>query len=520
MMAVTAIIAVTVTTSTVNALGTTSATRASGQARAAAEAGIDTARVNVQSASCASTGVSLSDPGFDYTLFRSDDSHPTATDWDVGCPDATTKYVRVLSNGQAQSRGVAGHDSGDDVQLEAIYAWISNTVPTPSLQPAVFAYQMEGALKNFELTSSSGSIKSDLLIKKGNVLCSNGARIEGDVILGEGYASLDRCVVKGSLHVSGYVIAHHADTVIDGNMTVNGIGVASGANVVALTSGAVVKGNVYAGGNVFVDEKQVQQDVTVAGTSSSVLKVGKKGIISGRAISSGSITAESGGKITGAQSPNTGGLAAVPLPQLPNWTDIDMGYPANTYVGYVTIPWVGDCSVGSSHAFWEGLPVASTLYPNLIVDARACGENGLKITSSSKPIAINGNVAFFAYSYDLDSATVTSATPDLRYLWFNVPDEIHDAQPSCKYPGTITRMNTEFDTASNIAAMVYTPCKIKVDRDNWRGHIYGGTIEFKEQAQMTYVQVGLPGYDLKTGTPLPPPQPPVLGSLVSMRELG
>src|SRR5687768_16719594 len=80
-MAVTAIIGVTIVTATVNGMAVTSAAKAGIQARAAAEAGIDRALVDIQG-TCVTAYESTTEPHFEYEL-----AYRTGTNaWINGCP--------------------------------------------------------------------------------------------------------------------------------------------------------------------------------------------------------------------------------------------------------------------------------------------------------------------------------------------------------------------------------------------------------------------------------------------------
>lgn len=517
--AVTAVVSLTVVASTVNGLGFTSSTRAGVQARAAAEAGIDQAVADIQG-SCVSTFASTTDPIFTYDLAYSILS--TTPTWVAGCPTNAATLVRVRSTGSAANPGVAGADAGDERTVEAIYANVPLFVEVPQVDPAVYAHTMEGVFKNFVLNSSTDDISADVHIKNGNVVCENGATIDGDVVLANGYVDLNRCDVLGTIHASQYVDITGTGTVVTGDVIAMGEALLSG-NAVRLISGiGEVRGNVYSSGNVRIGDL-VKGNVGLSGTSANSVTIDSSGRVEGNVVSSGAATVN--GTVNGTVSTNFSGLNALTAPRVPEWTDVP--YPSSAWDGYTVVPWSGNCSIGNTHAFWTSLATLTSVSGNLVVDARSCGAAGLDFQNNIRDLTMNANISFIAWKFNIDKLTVKSNTPTAtRYLWFMVPDYTADEQPTCPSPvvaatpaGTITLTN-EADIQSTIAVMAYTPCKIISDRNNWRGQLYGGTMQFLQQAQLTYVPVGVPGVDFDSS--LPPildNNDSKLGSRVSIREL-
>lgn len=513
-MAVTAIIAVTVTASTVNSLGVTSSTRASVQARAAAEAGVDRALVDLQAA-CTTAFDSTTDPHYKYDLWYAMSS--TSPAWNHGCPPDDAKLIRILSTGYASSPGVAGVSSGDSRTVEAVYAYIPVYVEVPQIDPAVYAHTMEGVFRNFVLNTASASIAADVMIKNGNVVCSNGATIDGSVILANGYVDLDRCNVNGDVHVSQWVNVGGTGTIITGDIMALGQGVAAGAEAVRLRSGiGEVQGSVYSAGDVRIEDL-VRADVSLAGGSASEVRIDASGHVMGNVVSSGSI--DNDGIVDGTVTSGFTGLAALPAPRVPDWTDIP--YPSSSWDGYTEVMWSGSCSIDNAHAFWDSLATLTASTGNIVVNALGCGAAGLDFQNNIRNLVLSANISFVAWKFNVDKLVVDSNDTSTRYLWFAVPDQVDDDAPSCVGDAGGITLTSEADFQATIAAMVYTPCKITSDRNNWRGQYYGGSMEFLQQAVMTYVPVGVPGVDFDAS--LPPVMAlddALLGDRVSMRELG
>lgn len=528
---VTSVIGVTVVTATINGLGVTSSSRAGVQARAAAEAGVDRALVAIQG-SCVTTFTSTTNPRYRYDLTYSiSTSSPT---WVSGCPTNAATLVKITSIGYAANTTVTGASPSDNRTIEAIYANVPVYVEAPVTQPAVYANTMQGDFRSFVLNSSDASIAADVRIKNGNVICSNGATIDGSVLLGNGFIKLDRCDVNGAIHVSKYVDISGIGTVVKKDIIALGQGVAAGSDVVKLAQGiGEVRGSVNSSGNVQIDDL-VQGSVSLPGTAVNRVAIGNGGRVQGNVVSSGTVVVTGSGAIDGTTTTNFTGLAPLPAPRVPDWTDI--GYPRpSAWSGYTVIPWpttTSSCNIGTSNAFWDSLATRSATVGNIVVDARECGAAGLDFQNNIRNIQLSANITFIAWKFNVDKLVATTNSAVTRYLWFMVPDNYNDvgtdgrptptcpATPNPSTPvGTITLTN-EADIAPTIAAMVYTPCKIISDRNNWRGQLYGGTMEFLQQAQLTYVPVGVPGVNFDASLP------PILvlsssrlGGKVSLREL-
>jgi Tfp pilus assembly protein PilX len=519
LMLVTAIIAVTIVTATVHGLSVTSASRASVQSRAAAEAGIDVAVVGLKTPTdCATNGAvfeSTSSP-----VFRAAIEYESAGAWVPGCPPPSATQVRITSTGTAATPGVAGATSGNSSVLSATYNYIPDYVAIPHIDAAVYAHTMQGDLKSFNLDSENASLAADLQIKSGNVNCINGARIAGDVILGNGSATLKNCDVTGSIHASKSVSIDGNSTVF-GDVIAVGQGVTGGADVVAVAGGSSTAGDIYSGGNVTVsgNGSVAKRNITVAGTPSNRATVTSGGKVLGNVLSSGTATVsapQAGSSVSTAVE----GLQAPPVPLIPNWTDV--AYPSSTWAakGYEEVLWVGVCTVSKTHPMWATLSARTT---PTVVNALGCA-TGLKTDSNIDVLTLRTNIAFIAPQFDINKFDVIDANPDPSKpvsLWFIQPDNTADGVPTCAAPPGGVRLNNESDIPSTVSVMVYTPCKIFSDRNGFRGQLYGGEVQFTSQAKLTFVQVGIPGTDLSGGVP-----PTMvlesghLGNRVGVRELG
>lgn len=453
-MAVTAIIGVTLTAATINALGFTSSSRAAVQSRAAADAGIDVAIRNLRTTNgCVTDAAGMfksavgTVPAYSVRLEHLD----LALGWVVGCPDATSTSatstsVRITSTGTAQLNGVAGKTSGNSASVEAVYAFVPIIVQVPLDGVAVYAYKVDGVLKKFVLASVSNSVATSVMVKTGDVECSNGAKIGGDLVLGNGSANLDMCDVAGSIHVSKDATVNKSN--IGGNITATGL---------ATITNSVVGGTVTSG-------------------------------------------------------------PTVTAPVVPNW--VDVGFDPAKWIaqGYNVVNWTGSCSITKNNAAWTNL--ANYTQPTVINFMTACPTTDVTTSNSMDSVALNANLVFVAKQFTFDKLYFTSAVA--HQLSFIVPDNVADSSPTCAPPTGLTGqiyLTNEADFGLNIAAMIYTPCKVYSDRNGFRGQIFGGEIEFGQQAQLVFVPVGIAGVDLAAGVTVPKITGAELGSLASRRQL-
>ena len=450
-MSVIAIISVTVLSATMNAMGTTSSTRAGVQARAAAEAGVDVATVGLQTInSCASvSGVYTSATGA-HPQFESVVSFDAGAGWVTGCPTDDADLVRIMSTGTALSVGIAGATAGDEVTLEAIYNYEPIIVNVPLAGSAVYAHEIQGALKKFTLNSPSNSLATSVSIKHGNVDCTNGAKIGGDLILEDGSANLDMCDITGKLHVSGNATIYKSN----------------------------IGGDVKAGGSV--------------------------------SITGGSTV---GGSVTY-------GVSVAP-PVVPDWVNINGDASFWEPKGFTVVQWAGPCTIKGSTTDWKTTLEGFTT-PTVIDFRTACPNSALTVESSSVSATIKTNLVFVAEQFNFKKLYLVGSAPNTTAT-FVVPDkDMTDSVPTCLPPAPLDGsilMESEFDLGTNIAALIYTPCKITSMRDGFRGQMYGGEVEFEMQASLTFVPVTIPGVDFSNGVTEAVQSGAELGAYVSLREV-
>ncbi len=524
---VTAIIAVTVGSVSVNSLRFSNDSVAIVEARAAAEAGVTAAELALTT----TTGCSAASGVFTSTTtpkYRVEVSYDRGSGWIDGCPTNEATQVRFLSTGFANRMVLNGSRVEDGRVVEAVYQYIPEYVEVPDIDPAVYAYSIDGVLKKFVLDSADFTISADVQIKTGDFECSNNASVAGDVILADGGADLTSCTIAGTLHVT-------QDAGIDGGSLVTGDVIAGGAGItgtnpsVRIEAGTRVNGNVFAGGNVSVlsgSGSQVLGNVTATRDTSTRVIVANGSTIGGNVLTSGTI--QRSGTISGTQSTAVTGLQAPVAPRVPNWVDMPWAVTNTTQFQATTwyqqgftnlVKWpAGTCSIGSSDSRWAAL---STYTTPTVIDASDC-VGGITTNNNLSPnIALQTNIVFIADKFTFNKLYFASSSPSVnRKLYFIVPDNTANELPTCTGEAGNIYLTNEADIQSTVSAFLYSPCEIQSDRNGLRGQLYGGVIDFDQQAQMTYVPTSPPGIDFSAS--LPPVLQLVgayLGDRLSIREV-
>lgn len=500
--AVTAIIAVTVGTVTFNSLAVTNDSVASVEARAAAEAGVSFAEFALRGEEGCGDGVFESSVSPAYSVVT---AYNAGSGWVDGCPPAEATQVRFTSTGFAD-RGVFGSGvGGGEAVVEAVYQYIPEYVSIPSVDPAIYAYTIEGEIKNFILDSAE-NVAADIQIKEGNLLCQNAAKIAGDVILANGFANLTDCNVSGTVYASQHVHISGNGTRVQGDVIAAGGNPTTGtrnSDTAIVRAGATVNGSVFAGGNTRIlasSAARVDGNVTAARDTSTVVEVANQSRVQGNVLSSGTISAGNN-SIVGTRSTAVTSLAAPPAPNVPNWVDI----PYTTFAGstwqsegYTEVMWSGPCIVDSSHVFWQSLSLRTS---RTLVNALSCGSAGIELRNNiGIPLSVQADIAFIANKFTLDKFRAQPfPTNAQRKIYMIVPDNTINQQPTCAAGQGNILLTSESDFAAGISGFLYTPCKIQSDRDGFRGQFYGGQVEFNQQAKLTFIPSSPPGIDLSGG---------------------
>lgn len=507
LLGVTGVIAVTVGTVSVSSLQTTNGVAASVEARGAAEAGINAAELALRGAGgCPSSGSITRTTAPAYTV---EIQHDTGSGWADGCPPNTATQVRFVSTGLAERPTFGASDIGGERVVEAVYQYIPEYVEVPDIDPAVYAYSIDGVLQKFVLDSADFTISADVQIKTGDFECSNNASVAGDVILANGGADLTACTIAGTLHVTeGAGI--DGGSLVTGDVIAGGNGITGTNPTVRIEAGTRVNGNVFAGGNVSVlssSASQVLGNITATRDTSTRVIVANGSSVGGNVLSSGTI--QRNGTISGTESTAVTGLQAPIAPRVPNWTDMPWAvtnateFQATTwyqqgFTNYVKWP-AGACTIGSLDPRWVAL---STYTTPTVIDASDC-VGGITTNNNLSPnIGLSTNIVFIADKFTFDKLYFASSLPTVnRKVYFIVPDNTANELPTCTGEAGNIYLTNEADIQPTVSAFLYSPCEIQSDRNGLRGQLYGGVIDFDQQAQMTYVPTSPPGVDFSASLP-------------------
>ncbi|TFD17167.1 hypothetical protein [Cryobacterium sp. TMT2-23] len=518
MTAVAAIIAITITSSSLYAVGYTTSTRSGVQAQAASEAGIDYAAAKLATAVCQGQYATSVEPVFNVTVLSStltaSATGDVDTSWVTGCPtSAAFKRIKLVSSGSANTLGLAGNASGNERRVEAIYPY----TPTPptwitASGAAIYSFsQTDTTINNLDI-NASGTTPATIQYLSGSASCTSGSTIHGSVILGQGGASLaSGCSIDGDLFASGSISLQSAT--ITGNVSSE-----SGTYpAVSLTNSATVQGNVLAGGPVLV-QGAVGGNI-VAGPAVGVTKI--TGSVGGSVIVAGTLNT-AGGTVSGVPVTGKSGIVAPVIPFVPGWVD----YPyamADWAPGGFTELVMTDCS---DAGFVAAMNTVLTSATPRVLNGLACGSSGLDFTKLSSTQTLKSNVAIIANSFNLGGNNFVSSDTTDKNMWLITPDRgaagnlILNHLPDCPSGGSF-KMANHVTVSTHVNAMIYSPCTITNSADVWQGQIYAQGTKTANAFTLNFVPIGIPGVNLSDGTSSSSSLPGtgVLGTRTAIRNI-
>ncbi len=512
-MGVTVVIAVTTTTASLHAVGITSANRASVEAEAAAEAGIDYAASMLATSVCAAQYTSSTAPIFSVVVSYSNlATSPGTTDasWVSGCPTlASAQRLKLVSTGTANSPGVAGNTTGNIRKVEAIYPYVPSPPAytiTPS-GPATYSYsQQDPTINNLTITQG-GNVRPTLVYLSGSATCTSGSQITGDVILGGGGLSITAgCTINGDLSTSGVVNVQSGE--ITGN--VNAAGVQSGTSVTIATP-AEIDGSIYGAGPVSISG--IVGGNVVAGPTAGTSTFSNHSSVGGSVVSAGTVSAANG-SIKGTITQNKAGIVTPVVPFAPPW--VDYAYSPSDWVAANGNPYLFRTMAScTSNVLSTSLAALAASASPMILDTRSCGAitdfSGYNMTLKSDSVILANGFKFSTNNIQASSA------PDKR-LWIIIPDTVADRQPTCP-PGSSASIGNNVQIGPHVASMIYSPCAINNGGDVWAGQMYSSSIGTSSNFVLNFLQVGLPTVNLSTGQYLAPSGTGILGGQTSIRDL-
>ncbi|MCA1942913.1 MAG: hypothetical protein LDL15_04835 [Yonghaparkia sp.] len=483
LLAVTSIITMTVTSATVQALGYTSLTRASVQSNAAAEAGVDAMIAALFADECpasgelaatqgsvdpALTGTAAAAPFFEATIaYRIS----TVANWTSGCPIDAATQIRIQSVGFAADEGVAESASaGDASAVQAIYTWRPGANTAAVTGAAVFSYGTPGLANSLELLSFNGN-QANVIVAEGNIVCSNSVYVEGDIVAANGNIQLDNtCSAGGNVWASGTVT-------LQGNKTIGGDVIAAGTGLTRIDPSTTIEGGIYARGEIDSWGQRCTTGATgwdAAGDACSAART------------------------TGAD-PVFYNRADVVAPTRPPWVDVNFVAADWQSRGWTVRTWGGSCIIDNKTVSSAAVTAISGYTTPTVIDARAC--SSFTISSSAKwKLTMRTDITFILpRTANIEDFTAVSNGSIDRALRFITPDTVADGKPTSTGCGRID-INNQNELEAPIAVIVYTPCPVFNSNSlTWRGQYYASNVSFSNNSELTYVPIGIPGFDLGNG---------------------
>jgi hypothetical protein len=519
LMVVTAVVAVSISAVSLNALATTGSTRAAVQAQAAAESGIAATVATLNTAACQPAYSRTVAPA--YAVAISWGASATGS-WTTGCP-TTASYIRLVSTGTPGTAALGG--LGATRYVEAIYRYTPTVAAgiTPS-GAALYSYSSSGSSISGLTLNAAGTARPSVQVYSGLLNCASSSTINGDFSAGSGdvIMSSGNCTVNGNVSAAGMVYMA-GSAVINGNVSASGVSSYNGSgnySFVSTNGGANVNGNVTAAGPALVQGNITGNLIAGPATGNATrfvtgANVGGSVTVAGALQSSGqgqcasplnnpdtdSASAQCALQqapkhVVGAVNYGVTGITAPAAPVVPSWTDYK--YKPSDWPGYniVTLG-SGDCSwtwAGSSGIIALQLALASST--PTVLDARACSQ--IDFYYSLNP-ALRANLVIVAGSFNMGNATWSSANSTQRNLWLIVSDDTADGSPTCAGRNTSV-LSSGFTVSGSVTGMFYSPCSISTSSTTWRGQFYSANTVMNQNQTINYDPLGLPGVNLDAGS--------------------
>lgn len=264
--AVVLIVVLALASAAIFAAGFTTETRASVQARAAADAGIDLAWAGMKQGTFYCTVPASGTDQFATTVAYFDEDGAALPCVGVSGLVGTPVKAIVNSLGTATSLGVAGANNGDQRRVTAIFDVVVNT-NSVDLDKAVFSDAGVSMSNPVDITDDTGGNDADIY-SNGNVVCANnGPHVEGSIFAQGDFTSNYLCEIEGSVWTGGVVNITN-QVVVNGDLMAQG-GTGSPAAAINLDT-TFVKGSVVSNGTVNLNGTTNQQRCALNGEFAKV----------------------------------------------------------------------------------------------------------------------------------------------------------------------------------------------------------------------------------------------------------
>jgi hypothetical protein len=183
------------------------------------------------------------------------------------------------------------------------------------------------------------------------------------------------------------------------------------------------------------------------------------------------------------------------------------------------VTWEGSCSVNNYLPTQDFIRSIMSRTTPVVIDARACTEV-LFSSSAALQLKLKTDVAIFAKNFRVENVAMSSGDGGPHKLWLVVPDASTGVGPTCA-SGQAVDVNSYVTVATNISAMIYTPCDITNSTNSWTGQMYARSVHFNSASGLRASPIGLPGVNLAAGSTATAPgnTPAKISKLISYREL-
>lgn len=515
-MALTMIVAGAIVPSAVSSANVSTITRADVQSTAAADAGIDTAfaRLRVGDYPCSFTAPAP----LAYTVTISYRSSSGPIGCGAGGPASTPASARVVSVGTASSPALVDASAGNAATVVADFTLTQTPTSTTSSSttaseitaggPAIYSYGSATFGGSGTLASVNGS-RPRIMIRTGNVQCSGGAQNGvDDFLVPSGSLTLSgSCAITGTGGAGGNVWVRDRLS-ISGGASVGGFAVAKG---ITLDGSGTITGSAWS-----------ETDITAPGgtvggnTTAASLTLGSNGKVRGNAWTYGHTSATWGGGIagnlttksysapqysslvSGTTTVKPGGTGPSPYtygatPTVPPW--VDYAYAPEDWGGF-TVKTLSGGSCGYAQLSAALTELGAT---RGVIDARGCA-SGLNLGGAEK-VTLRADLAIIANKMSFTGSSGFLANTAAR-LWLVNPDTTADRIATCG--GRSLSMDGGFTQSDRIAMLVYSPCRVTLASGlKLYGQVFAGQVELAGAVRIAYTPIGLPGWNLGTGEPVP-----------------
>ncbi|ACZ21707.1 hypothetical protein Sked_17800 [Sanguibacter keddieii DSM 10542] len=513
MVVLTILVSTIVTTSLFNVRMTTE-TRASVQARAAAEAGVDYVRAQIASGKCTSGTVSSpsGSPKFTVTIHPSSSGTATSS-LPVGCPTSTSKSVVLLARGDAAASGV-GSTGGNVRTVEALIE--SATSSSPTFNAAIYA----GSGANVNTDLSVRGVGADV-ITGGNWTCSSSQQVEGNLYaVGDVTFSTGPCAVNGSVYSGGNFScpakAQKGSHNIGKNLYVQGTG--------DFRTDCAVSGDIWTGGSVLASNGiraggslAVRGDLPVNDSTLTVNgSINVSGKIAGGKEANGWWYGEFMKRYPGArEGQNVGAPPSGESATSMNFPKIRQDDPL--WTGFARKSWVGSInplrnqyvSMSPCSMEWGGSQFAAPLEvkENTVFDTTGSTECGGTLTlGAGITFRLSADAVIFSDVIKINGdIKIESADGKEHSLYIMTPYPA--AQTSCAASlkkSSISFSSGAWNQDSKTSVLLYSANEISIGTQNppkIRGQVYSCQFNASTKLDLTFSKTGASGSEGTTGAP-------------------